>query len=130
MRIGHAGLGALILLLLPAAMQPIAQAQPGNATGVPRAQGQNPNGMHVYLWAGLKSHGPGQHDYPQFLADWSKLLTEHGAVVSGALHAPSNADLEHADVVVIYKGDAGFLSDGEKAALDAFVKRGGGLVSL
>src|SRR6476469_5508275 len=92
----------------------------------PRAPGQNPNGMHVYLWAGLKSHLPGQRDYPQFLADWSKLLTEHGAVVDGSLHAPGSTDLEHTDVVVIYKGDAGFLSDVDKAALEGFVKRGGG----
>jgi len=86
--------------------------------------------MHVYVWAGLKSHQAGQHDYPQFLADWSKVLTEHGAVVDGALHPPSSADLEHTDVVVIYKGDAGFLSDSAKAALETFVKRGGGLVSF
>jgi len=86
--------------------------------------------MHVYVWAGLKSHQAGQHDYPQFLADWSKVLTEHGAVVDGALHPPSSADLEHTDVVVIYKGDAGFLSDSAKAALETFVKRGGGLVTF
>lgn len=98
--------------------------------GTPLAPGQNPNGMHVYLWAGLKSHLPGQHDYPQFLADWSKLLTEHGAVVDGSLHAPSSADLEQTDVVVIYKGDAGFLSEADKATLEAFVKRGGGLVNI
>jgi len=101
----------------------------GNAQA-PRPWGQNPDGMHVYLWAGLKSHLPGQHDYPQFLADWSKILTEHGAVVDGAFHAPGAADLEHTDVVVIYKGDAGYLSDEEKAALEAYVKRGGGLISL
>lgn len=102
----------------------------GGRGGVPRVQGQNPNGMHVYLWAGLKSHGVGQHDYPQFLADWSKVLTEHGAVVSGALHGPSAADLEHTDVVVIYKGDAAYLSDQQKADLEAYVKGGGGLVSF
>jgi type 1 glutamine amidotransferase len=100
------------------------------AQNAPRVQGQNPNGMHVYLWAGLKSHGPGQHDYPQFLADWSKVLTEHGAVVRGALNGPAAADLEHADVVVIYKGDAAYLADTDKSALEAFVKRGGGLVSF
>jgi len=98
--------------------------------GVPAPQGQNPNGMHIYIWAGLKSHGPGFHDYPQFLADWSKLLTEHGAVVEGALHGPSKADLEHTDVVVIYKGDAVFLNESQRADLEAYVKRGGGLVSL
>src|SRR5450755_4654329 len=96
----------------------------------PRIPGQNLNGMRIYLWAGLKTHNAGQHDYPQFLADWSKLLTERGAVVDGALHAPSSADLEHTDVVVIYKGDAAYLSDADKAALEAYVKRGGGLVSL
>ena len=98
--------------------------------GAPSPQGQNQKGMHVYIWTGLKSHGEGQHDYPQFLADWSKVLTEHGAVVDGALHGPSAADLEHTDVVVIYKGDAAYLSDTQKAALDAYVKRGGGLVSM
>jgi type 1 glutamine amidotransferase len=99
-------------------------------TQAPRAWGQNPNGMHIYIWAGLKSHSAGQHEYPQFLADWSKILTDHGAVVDGALHAPSIADLEHTDVIIIYKGDAGYLSHEEKLALDAYVKRGGGLVSL
>src|SRR5690349_17290836 len=113
------GLGSLAVLLLTTT---------AGAQGVPRPQGQNPNGMRVFIWAGLKSHGPGMHDYPQFLADWSKLLTQHGAVVNGALHTPTSADLEHADVVVIYKGDAGFLSDSDKTALDAYVKRGGGLV--
>lgn len=101
-----------------------------NQQSAPRPPGQNPNGMHIYIRAGLKSHFPGQHDYPQFLADWSKILTEHGAVVDGSLHAPSDADLEHTDVLVIYKGDAGFMSDQEKSTLEAFVKRGGGLVSF
>jgi len=119
----------LTLTLLAGIAVPNIWAQGGRG-GVPGVQGQNPNGMHVYLWAGLKSHGVGQHDYPQFLADWSKILTEHGAVVSGALHGPSAADLEHTDVVVIYKGDAAYLSDQQKADLEAYVKRGGGLVSF
>lgn len=57
----------------------------GQVPGTPRIPGQNLNGMRVFLWTGLKTHSPGQHDYPQFLADWSKLLTERGAVVNGAL---------------------------------------------
>jgi type 1 glutamine amidotransferase len=123
-------LRAGLFLLIPAlTVQPSAWAQAGRG-GAPPPQGQNANGMRVYIWGGLKSHGAGQHDYPQFLADWSKILTEHGAIVDGALHPPAAADLERADVVVIYKGDAGFLTDSGKAALEAFVKRGGGLVSL
>jgi type 1 glutamine amidotransferase len=108
----------------------LGMAQQARPQGPPRPQGQNPNGMHIYIWAGLKSHGAGQHDYPQFLADWSKLLTERGAVVDGAMHPPSSADLEHADVVVIYKGDAAYIGETEKNLLEAFVKRGGGLVSF
>jgi type 1 glutamine amidotransferase len=117
----HVALPPLFLILT---------AAPALAQRAPAIPGQNPNGMHVYIWAGLKTHSTGQHDYPQFLADWSKILTEHGAVVDGSLHPPSSADLEGADVVVIYKGDAGYINDDQKAALDAFVKRGGGLVSL
>jgi len=121
---------AVLLLLLGALTIPSAWAQPANQQGAPRVPGQNPNGMHIFIWAGLKTHSPGFHDYPQFLADWSKVLTEHGAVVDGSLHPPGAADLEHTDVVVIYKGDAGYLSDSARSALEAYVKRGGGLVSL
>jgi type 1 glutamine amidotransferase len=105
------------------------EAQRGRG-GAPLPQGQNPNGMHVYIRAGLKSHGPGQHDYPQLLADWSKVLTAHGAVVDGSLHFPSAQELAQTDVLVMYKGDAGYMTDEEKATLDAFVARGGGLVSF
>jgi type 1 glutamine amidotransferase len=111
-------------------MMPFASAQPPAGARPPAPQGQNPNGMRVFIWAGLKSHNLGQHDYPQFLADWSKILTEHGAIVNGALHAPGAADLEQVDVIVIYKGDAGFLSDSQKKVLEDYVKRGGGIVSL
>ena len=103
--------------------------QPG-PNGFLNTPGQNMTGMHIYLWGGLKSHGEGQHDYPQWLADWSKLLTAHGAVVDGAFHPPSAANLEHTDVLVIYKGDAAYLGGDSRPAIEAFVKRGGGIVSL
>jgi len=96
----------------------------------PNIPGQNVRGMHVYLWSGLKSHGEGQHDYPQLLADFSKLLTDKGAVVEGGFHPPTADELAHADVVVVYKGDAGFMSPAQHAALEAYVKRGGGLVQF
>jgi len=114
---------ALVLSYAPTLAQQSAQQGPP-------LWGQNPNGMHIYLRAGLKTHGPGLHDYPQFLADWSKLLTDHGAVVDGSLHAPSAVELERTDVLVVYKGDSGYLTDGDKAALEGFIKRGGGIVSI
>lgn len=76
----------------------------------PRPQGEDPVGTRIFLYGGLKSHGPDAHDYPQFIADWSNLLTAHGAVVDGGLHAPSAADLARTDVAVIYRGDAGFMT--------------------
>src|SRR5262245_39513656 len=81
--------------------------QPYTATAAPNCcvyqppgvPGQNIKGMKVFLWSGLKSHSDGQHDYPQLLADFSKLLTEHGAVVEGGFHPPSADELSRADVV-------------------------------
>ena len=114
----------------PAADGQGARGQRGRG-GAPTNQAQNPNGMHIYIRAGLKTHGEGMHDYPQFLADWSKILTDHGAVVDGSLHSPTAAELDKTDVVVIYKGDAEFyMSDKDKTDLEAFVKRGGGIVSF
>ena len=110
--------------------QPCQAQIPSASAKAPGIPGQNVNGIQIYLRAGLKTHGPGQHDYPQFFADWSKLLTEHGAVVTGSLHAPLAQELEGVAVLVIYKGDAGYLSDADRAALEAFIKRGGGIVSL
>ena len=98
----------------------------------PRAAAQAPQTppLRVFIQAGLKTHAEGQHDYPQFLADWSKLLTNRGAIVDGGLHFPSARELAAVDVLVIYKGDAGYLSIEDRATLDNFLRRGGGLVSF
>jgi len=122
----------MIFSVLGCAQQPNpsgSSAKPG-PNGFLSTPGQNMAGMHIYLWGGLKSHLEGQHDYPQWLADWSKLLTKHGAMVDGAFHPPTAADLEHTDVLVIYKGDAAYLGGDSKQAIEDFVKRGGGLVSI
>lgn len=105
-------------------------AAPRDPNAFPRIPGQNINGMHVYIRAGLKTHGPGQHDYPQFLADFSKVLTDHGAVVDGSYHFPTAEELKDVSVIVMYKGDTGYMTPVEKANFEAFVKRGGGIVTL
>jgi type 1 glutamine amidotransferase len=86
--------------------------------------------IHVYIRAGLKTHGEGQHDYPQFIADWSKRLTDKGALVDGSLHFPNAQELANVDVMVMYKGDAGYMTASERAVMEDYVKRGGGLVSF
>src|SRR5207237_9626582 len=109
-----------------AAQQPISPAPAGGGQGILSSTPP----LRIYIRAGLKTHGPGQHDYPQYLADWSKVLTERGAVVDGSLHFPTAAEIANTDVIVMYKGDAGGMNADEKATLEAYLKRGGGLVSL
>jgi type 1 glutamine amidotransferase len=114
---------------------PTGGAQPAGRGGQGRGQGPQASPfstppVRVFLYAGLKTHAEGQHDYPQFLADWSKLLMNRNAVVDGGLHFPSAKELGNSDVVVMYKGDAGYLSMEDRANLDAYMRRGGGLVSI
>jgi len=96
------------------------------------AAGAVPEGrpIKVYLRGGLKTHAVGQHDYPQFLADWSKMLTERGAIVDGSFHFPTAEEIADVDVIVMYKGDAGYMTIGERIVLENFLKRGGGLVGF
>lgn len=120
-------IGVALLCASTAAQQtPPDQSAARGGRGGPPA----PTGPHIYIRAGLKTHGPGQHDYPQFLADWSKILTERNAVVDGSLHFPKAEELANVDVMVMYKGDAGGMTPEEKATLEGFLKRGGGLVSF
>ena len=107
--------------------QPTTSPAATPATSVQLLQGPP---LRVFIHAGLKTHAEGQHDYPQFLADWSKLLTNRGAVVDGGLHFPSARELANVDVMIIYKGDAGYLSIEDRATLDNYLRRGGGVVSF
>ena len=111
------------------AQQPAPQAPPGAQAPASASPAQGPP-LRVFIHAGLKTHAEGQHDYPQFLADWSKLLTNRGAVVDGGLHFPSARELANVDVMVIYKGDAGYLSMEDRTTLDSFLRKGGGVVSF
>jgi type 1 glutamine amidotransferase len=126
MRVRFALLGSAALLCTSVVAQ-----QPATPVATPQVQAQpQVPPLRVFIHAGLKTHADGQHDYPQFLADWSKLLTNRGAIVDGGLHFPSARELANVDVMVIYKGDAGYLSIEDRATLDNFLRRGGGVVSL
>src|SRR5262245_3929952 len=119
LRFALLGTAALLCTSVMAQQQPTPPASP--PSGPP---------MRIFIHAGLKTHAEGQHDYPQFLADWSKLLTNRGAIVAGGLHFPSARELADVDVMVIYKGYAGYLSLEDRARLDPFLRRGGGVVSF
>ena len=99
-------------------------------SAAPAVQAGDTRPLHVYIRGGLKSHGEGAHDYPQFSADWSKILTDHGALVDGSFHFPSAQELASTDVMLMYKGDAGYMTASERAVMEDYLKRGGGLVSF
>jgi type 1 glutamine amidotransferase len=113
----------------PAGQQPAGGRGGRGQGGIQQSPFSTPP-IRIFLYAGLKTHAEGQHDYPQFLADWSKLLMNRNAIVDGSLHFPSEKELLNSDVVVIYKGDAGYMSMEDRANLDAYMRRGGGIVSI
>src|ERR1043166_1862018 len=63
--------------------------------------------LRIFLRAGPKTHGPGQHDGPRWLADWKPLLTARGAKVDGAIGFPTAEQLENTDVLVLYAAEGG-----------------------
>ena len=99
-------------------------------SAAPTVQAGDTRPLHVYIRSGLKTHGEGAHDYPQFSADWSKLLTDKGALVDGSFHFPSAQELANTDVMVMYKGDAGYMTASERQVMEDYLKRGGGLISI
>ncbi len=86
--------------------------------------------LRVFIRAGVKTHGPGQHDHPRFLGEWTKLLTERGAAVEGAMDFPTADQLEKADVLVMFAAEAGTIKPDQREYLDKFLKRGGGMVCI
>ena len=122
----------LYTVIAAAMFVPVAAQQP-TPPGVPNAAPPPAAAVapiRVYLRGGLKTHGEGQHDYPQFVADWSKILMDRGAIVDGGLHWPTAQELANVDVIVSYKGDSGYMTASEKSVLEDYLKRGGGLVAF
>jgi len=89
--------------------------------------------LRIFLRGGPKTHGPadnGLHDGPTWLKEWQPLLTSRGARVDGALTFPTAAQLENTDVLVMFAANAGNIAGEQRASLEKFLKRGGGIVCL
>ena len=89
--------------------------------------------LRVLLRGGNKTHGPagnGLHDHERWLNDWQKLLAARGAKVDGAMKFPTGAQLENADVLVMFAADAGSIAGADRENLEKFLKRGGGIVCI
>jgi type 1 glutamine amidotransferase len=86
--------------------------------------------LHIVLCSGPKDHGQNEHDYPLWLARWSKLFSlADNVTVETALEWPSAKALSSADVIVFYSNNPGW-SPGRATELDQYLNRGGGLVYL
>ncbi|MGV3661997.1 MAG: ThuA domain-containing protein, partial [Prosthecobacter sp.] len=87
--------------------------------------------LRVFIRAGKKSHGPGAHDFPQFLKEWVPMLNERGARADGSLEFPTKAQLDNTDVLILHAQEAGNIKIGdERKNLAEFLARGGGLVVI
>jgi len=86
--------------------------------------------LRIFIRAGVKTHGPGEHDHPQFLKDWTELLRARGALVDGALAFPTAEQLEKTDVLVMFAAEAGTVAPADRVNLETFTKRGGGIVAI
>ncbi|HEY1051109.1 MAG TPA: ThuA domain-containing protein, partial [Prosthecobacter sp.] len=87
--------------------------------------------LRVFIRAGKKSHGPGAHDFPQFLKEWVPMLNERGAKADGSLEFPTKQQLDNTDVLILHAQEAGNIQIGEQRKnLAEFLARGGGLVVI
>jgi putative membrane-bound dehydrogenase-like protein len=86
--------------------------------------------LRVFIRAGIKTHGPGQHDHPRFLGEYTQLLGQRGVQVDGAMGLPTAAQLEKTDVVVVFAADGMKITGENRANFEKFLQRGGGLVVL
>lgn len=117
--------GALVLLALAVLLVAAGAAAPAGA--------QAPAPLRIFLRGGPKNHGPagnGLHDSEVWVREWRPLLTSRGATVDGGLTFPSPEQLDNTDVLVMFAANAGTILGEQRASLEKFLKRGGGIVCL
>jgi type 1 glutamine amidotransferase len=108
-----------------------AAAQPDGSAAEKPATPSSP--LRIFLRGGAKTHGPadnGVHDHPGWVREWTPLLEARGAKVVGSLEFPTAEQLEQSDVVVMFHQNAGSILGEQRANLEAFLKRGGGIVVI
>ncbi|MEK0450918.1 MAG: hypothetical protein RL088_3186 [Verrucomicrobiota bacterium] len=98
------------------------------ASMVISAYGAEP--LRVFIRAGQSNRGKEVHAHPRFLEEWKPLLAERGMKVDGALDWPTAEQLKNTDVVLLYAQEGGDATPEQEAAVNEYLKRGGGLVVL
>ncbi len=86
--------------------------------------------LRIFIRSGEKTHGPGCHDYPAFLKDWTNLLNERGATATGGNEFPAKEQLAATDVLILHAEEAGNIEGADRANLEEYLKQGGGVVAI
>lgn len=86
--------------------------------------------LRVFIRGGEKNRGQEVHAHPRFLAEWKTLLAERGVTVDGGIDWPTTEQAAKAEVIVAYAQDGGNATPEQEKVLEAFLKRGGGLVVI
>ena len=90
----------------------------------------NPRLLKLTLVASKQDHGPGEHDYPAWQTNWTKLLKKSKAVeVSSAWQWPISEQFKESDAILFYFWNHDWSEDRYRE-VDAFLQRGGGLLML
>lgn len=85
--------------------------------------------LKLVLVAGKKDHGRGEHDYPAWQVQWSRLLAGAAQVqIDVAQDFPSDEQLDAADVLIFFQ--KGAWNDMRAKKLDAYLNRGGGAIYI
>ncbi|MEZ6097544.1 MAG: ThuA domain-containing protein [Pirellulaceae bacterium] len=85
--------------------------------------------LRLLLVDGTKDHGPGEHDYPAWLAQWSELLAGAESVQIETAHEwPERLQIERADAIVFYQ--RGSWNADRAQAIDDHLARGRGLAYI
>ena len=87
--------------------------------------------LRMVLVASKQDHGAGQHDYPAWQTNWSRLLSSPARRIFAetAWEWPTAAQFDAASVVVFYYWNHNW-STSRLAQLDAFLERGGGVALI
>lgn len=118
------------ILLALAGFATSARSNAGDAQKASEPTAGSKSALRVFLRGGPKTHGPGEHDHPRFVAEWKPLLEARGAQVQGELRFPTADELARTDVLVLYAADGASIHGDERTRFESFLARGGGLVVL
>lgn len=88
--------------------------------------------LRVFIRAGdASAAGPDKDkNFAGFLSEWTVSLNSRGASAVGAQRMPTREELAIADVLVMNASDGNNLGEADRANVERFLKRGGGLVVL